>query len=345
MNIYLPSGYVDMRKLLSLDLPFIVMVGARATGKTYGGLQYAIEDKIKFIYMRRTQTQVDVIMQPDFSPFKRLNEDFGWDIRPKKISKYTSGFYHSIEEEGAAVVQGAPLGYLCALSTMANMRGFDASDCDFYFYDEFMPEKHERPIKDEAAAFFNAHETINRNRELQGKKPIKTLIASNSNDLANPIFLELGLVRKASQMKQTGQTVYINKERGLCLVVMDENSPISQRKKDTALYRLTGTTSKFARMSLGNEFANDEIGRISSRPLAEYRPIVSYGELTIYQHKSKRTYYVSMHKTGSPPTYGTGDSERLRFRRQYLWIWEEYLDNNIEFEEYLCEIILTKIYS
>jgi hypothetical protein len=295
--------------------------------------------------MRRTQTQVDVIMNPDYSPFKKLNEDFGWCIHPKKISKYTAGFYNAEIINGAAAIGGSPLGYLCALSTIANMRGFDASDCDLFFYDEFMPEKHERPIKDEASAFFNAHETINRNRELQGKKPIKTLIASNSNDLANPLFLELGLVRKVAQMVRDKQTLYINKDRGLCLIVMDENSPISQQKKNTALYRLTGKTSKFARMSLGNEFSNDVIGRIASKPLVEYRPIVSFGEITIYEHKTNRTYYVSTHKTGSPPSFGTGDADRARFRRQYLWIWEEYMENNIEFEEYLCEIILTKIYS
>ena len=33
---------------------------------------------------------------------------------------------------------------------------------------EFIPEAHERLIKNEAAALFNFYETINRNRELDG---------------------------------------------------------------------------------------------------------------------------------------------------------------------------------
>ena len=98
-------------------------------------------------------------------------------------------------------------------------------------------------------------------------------------------------------------------------------------------------------MSLNNDFSGEEIGRINSRPLAEYKPIVTVGEITVYEHKSKRTYYISTHKTGNPPYYGTGDAERARFRRLYTWIWDEYLENNIEFEEYLCEILLTKVFN
>ena len=45
-----------------------------------------------------------------------------------------------------------------ALSTVSNLRGFDMSDCTLLIYDEFIPEPHERPLKNEAAALFNAYE-------------------------------------------------------------------------------------------------------------------------------------------------------------------------------------------
>jgi hypothetical protein len=40
-----------------------------------------------------------------------------------------------------------PIGYTCALSTLSNMRGFDASDIQLLICDEFIPEKHERLLK------------------------------------------------------------------------------------------------------------------------------------------------------------------------------------------------------
>jgi hypothetical protein len=343
MNIYQESGYIDIRKILSTNVPFIFIVGGRATGKTYTSLKTVIEDSIKFIYMRRTQSQADMINKPQFSPYKVLNTDFKWNIGVESISKYNAGFYHQEEQDGKLICVGSPLGYTCALSTVSNMRGFDASDVDLLLYDEFIPEKHERPIKNEGAAFLNAYETINRNRELTGRKPLQVLCLANANDLANPIFMELHLVRKAEQMRRKGQEIYIDRDRGIALFILDK-SPISQKKKTTALYRLT-MGSNFEKMSLDNDFSGEEIGRISSRPLAEYRPIVSIGEICIYEHKSKHEYYVSTHITGSPPAFGTGDTERARFRRIYQWVWAEYMENNIEFEEYLCEILLTKVFN
>lgn len=343
MKIYQDTGYIDIAKILSLGLPFNFIVGGRATGKTYTSLQTAIEDEKKFIYMRRTQSQCDLINKPDFSPFKSLNRDHGWRIGTESLSKYNAGFYHQVEQEDRTVSAGSPIGYTCALSTISNMRGFDASDVTLLVYDEFIPEKHERPIKNEGSAFLNAYETINRNRELTGKSPLQVLCLANANDLANPIFMELHLVRKAEQMRRKKQEVYIDKEKGVGMFILDR-SPISQQKKTTALYRLTNG-SNFERMSLNNDFSGEDVGRISSRPLQEYKPVVSIGEITVYSHKSNRSYYVSTHKTGSPPTFGSGDAERARFRRMYGWLWDEYMENNIEFEEYLCEILLTKLFA
>jgi hypothetical protein len=343
MKIYQESGYIDIRKILSLNLPFNFIVGDRGTGKTYTSLETAVEDKSKFIFMRRTQSQADLINKPEFSPFKSLNRDFNWHIGSESLSKYNAGFYHQEEQDDKWTSIGSPIGYTSALSTISNMRGFDASDVTLLIYDEFIPEKHERPIKNEGSAFLNAYETINRNRELNGFKPLQSLCLANANDLANPIFMELHLVRKAEQMRRKKQEVFIDKEIGVGMFILDK-SPISQQKATTALYRVT-KDSNFKKMSINNDFSGEEVGRINSRPLAEYRPVVAVGELCIYEHKSNRTYYITTHKLGSPPYYGTGDAEKARFRRMYQWIWDEYMENNIEFEEYLCEILLTKIFS
>lgn len=345
MQIYDDNGYVDIRKILSYNLPFTIVVGGRATGKTYTTLKTVVEDHITFMYMRRLQSQCDLINKPEFSPFKTLNNDMHWRISTTSISKYNAGFYNFVlnDEGDKYVPDGLPLGYTCALSTISNMRGFDASDVKLLIYDEFIHEKHERDLKNEGDAFLNAYETMNRNRELKGQKPLQCILLANSTNMANPIFMSLGLVRVAQRMKKIGNTVYINNKRGIGIFMLDD-SPISKQKAETVLYKLT-EDSEFSRMSLGNEFATEEIGRVKSQELRAYKPFVAVGELCIYKHKSSNLYYCSTHKSGNPEAYGTGSTELARFRKKYYWLWQrEYMENNIIFEEYVCQILFEEYF-
>ena len=344
MNLYLDNGYLNVRAILAQGMPFNICWGGRAVGKTYGALQTAVEDGVTFGLMRRTQAQLDLISKKEFSPFKTLNSDRGWNVGIESLSKYNGGIYHMTEKDGKSVPNGAPIGYTFALSTVANIRGFDGSDIELLIYDEFIPEPHARPIKAEADAFLNAYETINRNRELQGRKPLQVLCLANANALDNPLFVGLGLVTIADKMIRKKQEYSILRNRGVMLVNVC-NSTISEAKKDTALYRLTGDT-EFSRMSLTNNFVGeDERGNIGAKPLLEYKPLVAIGEICVYKHKHLDLYYTSSHKSGSPPKFGVGETERARFRRSYGWLWAVYLDNKMDFEERICEILLTKYFS
>lgn len=340
MKLYDDNGYISIANIIAKGYPFNFITGGRGTGKTYSALKYAVENNIKFILLRRTQQQCDIINTPEFNIFRPLNAGEGWNIGSKKISKQNAAFYCMEEMDGKEVAAGEPLGYTAALSTLSNMRGFDASDVGLLIYDEFCPERHERLIKNEADAFFNAIETINRNRELTGHPPITCLCLANSNDLANPIYVSLGILATIDKMRSKGREVYENRERGL-LVISLKNSPISERKSKTALYRLT-VGSDFAGMAINNDYVADVPSTIRHVPLAECRPIVTADKITIYRHKSNRQLYVSTHKTGVCPVYGADDTSVKRFRQAWGWIWGEYLKNNIIFEDYAAEIMLTK---
>lgn len=345
MQIFHESGYVNIPAIRKAGYPFNIIWGGRAVGKTYGTLKDVVESGVKFMLMRRTQVQMEIISKDDLSPFQPLNRDLGYNIHIKPITKYNYGVYNVQTVDGAET-WGSPIGYTCALSTIANMRGFDASDVDVLIYDEFIPEAHARPIKSEGAAFLNAYETINRNRELQGRPPLQVFLLANANALDNPIFVELGIVTKADTMVQKNQALSILKDRGLVLVNVC-NSKISEQKRNTALYKLTGDKSEFAQMSLSNQFVGEkERSNIGSKPIIEYTPIVSIGEICIYAHKGgTRHYYVTTFVSGSPPEYGTGDTERARFSRLYNWLWIAYLERRVYFEQRICEILLTKYFS
>ena len=329
MGIYLESGYLDVEKILSYKMPFNFITGGRATGKTFGALLTAYQQQTRFILMRRTQTQCDLINKPEFNPYKAINAYIGSNVSVKSISKYNAKIMEETEDTENI------LGYTCALSTISNMRGFDASDVRLLIYDEFIPEKHERPLKNEGSAFLNAYETINRNRELQGYEPLQVLCLANAFNIANPIFLELGLVGRCEKMKNAGQELYIDRERGI-LIVMLYKSKISKAKADTALYRLS--TGSYSDMALSNDFVYNSTDNIKSLPLTEYRLICTIGEISVYRHKSKRNYYVSEHRTGTAPLYKSDEVNLMRYRKNHgLLLYSAYMRNNITFENMLTK--------
>lgn len=331
MSIYLSSGYVDIAKILNYKLPFNFIIGGRGTGKTYGALLHAYQTDTRFMLMRRTQAQCDLINKPEFNPYKAVCDDISADISVKSISKYNALIYEDLGED----VEPKTLGYTCALSTIANMRGFDASDVKLLIYDEFIPERHERVLKNEGSAFLNAYETINRNREIKGHEPLQVLGMANAFNIANAIFLELGLVGIAEKMQQKDQELYIDKNRGI-LIAMLNNSMISRKKSNTVLYRLS--SGSYADMALSNDFAyNDDTG-IKSLPLSEHKLICTVGEISIYKHKSKRQFYISEHRTGSAPEYKSDEVGLLKYRKNYGFQFAgAYMRGNIIFESMLTK--------
>ena len=337
MKIYDTNGYVNVRGILDEGYPFNFLVGGRGTGKTYTTLKVAREDKRMFMLMRRTQSQADLISKPEFSVFKPLNTDLGWNVQVKPISKYNSMFY---ELGMDAEKTPHPIGYTCALSTISNMRGFDASDIQLFIYDEFIPEKHERLLKNEADAVFNAYETMNRNRELKGIAPIQMICLANANDITNPIFESLNLIRIADKMQKGNNDRWTDDTRGIQLIML-HRSPISRKKAQTVLYNLTDGTD-FSNMALDNDF-NIDRQHIRPRPLAEYIPICSIGELCIYRHKSENKIYASTHKAGVfNRKFSMSESDKLHYQRIYRSHWDMYISNKMDFEDVLSEKLFIK---
>lgn len=340
MDVYLENGFLNFEYIYQSLIPFWFLVGGRAIGKTYGALYTGLELGRKVIYMRRTQSQTDLINRPEFSPYKAIMANNpGLDIRTESITKYNAAIYRVNEDED----QRDLVGYTAALSTFSNIRGFDASDCDTLIYDEFCPESHERLIKNEAAAFLNCVETISRNRELSGKPPLKVICMANSNQLGNPLFVELRLVKVCEKLRNQGEDLYLNQNRGVA-VLMPHDSPISRAKAGTSLYKLAGERSEFGQMAIGNEFVSEGFSESRSLDIKSLIPMVSVGKITIYKRKNetKPRYYASEHRSGNIPIFQENDIDMVRFHNNYGWIRDAYIANNILFENHFTEIYLKK---
>lgn len=338
MRIFKEDGYIDFDSVTS-QATFVFMILARGTGKTFGALKWAIDSGSNFIYMRRTQTQLDMIKNPMLNPFKALErvlgEDYSFSIKP--VSKGITGIYQNIGTEQRR------RGFIMALSTISNVRGFDASDCDIMIYDEFIGEKHEKPVRMEGMAFLNAIETCSRNRELEGKKPMKVLCLANSNDLANPLFVELGLVKYAERIIRKKTDFAIIPDRDICLVISGK-SPISEQKAKTSLYRMAGD-SAFTQMAIENEFSQEFTEQVRSMSLKGFKPLVAVGEIVIYSHKSEMLYYVTDHMSGHPEKYGSAEVDLKRFAEHYYWLKISYFNRHVFFESYILQVLFEKYLS
>ena len=331
MNYYLESGYVNFEEIMDQPYPFTFLIGGRGTGKTYGALAWILDHLTPvtpFLWIRRRQAQVDILKVASNNIFNKINQDRGLEIT-QKAEKSALHYYRD----------GSIIGSAAALSTFANMRGFDLSSTTHIFYDEFQPETEEAAIKGEASKLWNLYESINRNRELEGRPAVKLVAMANSNDLGNPYFMDLQILPQLERMLMDGRTVYKDKSRGI-MVIHLKDSPISQKKQQTALYKLTAGSS-FAEMSLDNEYSMNDFQDIVDRDLVEYKPLVEVGGVCLYKHKSKRLYYATMQRTGSPEHFGTSERDLAAYQRKWWYLWNEYLDGRMEFKNYLAKRLLT----
>lgn len=334
--MYTDLGYIDFNYIMKDRNVFKFLIGGRGSGKTFGAIQWALQNKKTVLFMRRTQTQIDLIRNDNFSPFAAVDKN----IVVHSINKNLAGLYHADDADA----EGVPIGYMCALSTIANIRGFDASMVDLIIYDEFIGEAHERAIKNEGQAFLNAYETINRNRELQGRDPVQVLALANSNMLANPIFVELNLVSAVEKMIRNGNYIYRNPQRNVS-VYMIMHSPVLDQKQNTALYRLAGDTD-FSRMALKNQFTTEEMDHIVSQDLRQYKLYCTVGEIAVYRHKSLKIYYVTDHVSGTTENvYTAGQMDLKRFRRDQYFLWLAYLGGKILFESYIFKVLFERYFN
>ena len=331
-KIYTSSGWVNWDYILDQEAAFISVVGARGVGKTYGIFRKLVTEGKKFIYLRRLKSQLDQCSKLEGNPFKRINLDLNLDIIP-----FTSGgivsFRHT-DRTGEIAAAGV------ALSVVANIRGIDFSDYDYIVFDEFIASVGERPIKDEFQSFLNFYETVNRNRELEGKSPVKCVMLGNANTLLNPYFSAWHFMKTALKMISGKQMVWRSPDKTR-MVIMLLQSPISEKKRDTALYQNAG--EDFITMALDNAFRTDETN-IRSEPLTEYYHIVSVGEIGIYRHKSERRYYVSATQSDKPYYDSFGIGLKM-FQQDFYMLRVHYMTRkNIWFESFELEVIFRELF-
>lgn len=335
MKLYTKEGWINTEHIEEVadknNISFIIIIGKRQVGKTYGVLKLMLDKKYNFIFMRRVKTELEMLEKNVNSPFEKIH-GYKDKILFQKESEYTASIERLDTNENGEEIK-TRIGTGVALSTVGQIRGFNGDQYSVVVFDEAIPEEHLYKVRNEEDAFNNAYTTIAGNRELEERKPLRVWILANSNSLDSGILRALNIVREVEKMSIRGTEFMMLKDRGI-MIILPESKKIIDKRKTTALYRAIGGTSKFAKMAYENEFAYNDYTDVSARPLQEYKPLLTIGKITIHLHKNDKTLYIT-DKSKAKARYNLTDSESHinRFNREFSDIRTAYLNNRVIFQD------------
>lgn len=262
--------------------PFTFIVGGRGIGKTYSAIDMCVtEHPGNFLYLRNTREQLQESCGAFGNPFKKWATDHKLDI-VMEVEKRHAVVNSYLHDNGQQIKQ--LIGFGANLSTFENLRGVDLSNVEIVLFDEFIENR--TLTFDQFQSLLHMYETINRNRELEGKPPLIVLLLSNAQRLGNPILRGFNLIPQIEEMQKTGQRSWANETIRIELPF----SEVSDAKRETALYKATAG-SEFSGEALDNNFVNDSFTGVKKVNINEYVPYVCIDNIFIYKHKSESLYY------------------------------------------------------
>lgn len=289
--LYTNEGFLNLswidKEAKRINAAFIVILGTRQIGKTYGTLKLMLDERRNFILMRRTQTETDFISNGTLNPFLALGRN---DIKVKKENQYIGKI---LEENDNGL---NPIGVTLSLTCVSKIRGFSGAAFTDLVYDEFIPESHINKIRNEGDAFLNAVVTISGNREIEGKPPLRCWLLANSNNIGSPILKALNITDKVESMDRGGQELSILPDRGI-IIVLASAKELSNKRKKTSLMKAINKESEFTKMAFDNEFSYNDAEHVMRRDLKQYVLIASVtGVLSIWKSKNGDGLYVSSYR-------------------------------------------------
>lgn len=289
--LYTNEGFLNLswidKEAKRINAAFIVILGTRQIGKTYGTLKLMLDEKRNFILMRRTQTETDFISNGTLNPFLALGRN---DIKVKKENQYIGKI---LEENDNGL---NPIGVTLSLTCVSKIRGFSGAAFTDLVYDEFIPESHINKIRNEGDAFLNAVVTISGNREIEGKPPLRCWLLANSNNIGSQILKALNITDKVESMDRGGQELSILPDRGI-IIVLASAKELSNKRKKTSLMKAINKESEFTKMAFDNEFSYNDAEHVMRKDLKQYVLIASVtGVLSIWKSKNGDGLYVSSYR-------------------------------------------------
>lgn len=305
---------------------FYFFIGGRGIGKTYSTIEYLTTLDF-FIYMRYSNDELDKSIgteNPEDNEFYKVDNAY----TTKKIKDGFYGIYYNDVLKGYGV----------SLQTFYKIRGVNYERAQCLYFDEFIPEINaRRTIKDPATAFFNSIESINRNKEFFGKEPIMVICTANSNNIYNEIFVALEIIQDIELTLSGKDKIFTDTEKGLQVALIESKKEFIEKKKETALYRLTKGTS-FYKMALENEFAYNDFDYIKrNMSITGFTQLLQIDNIMVWKKKNDDFYVCKFtpNKKGKTILHADNDIQIKYINKYYRdRFFTAILNNRMIFDSY-----------
>ena len=264
------DGYYHFAKDLEeyKEAGCFVVWSRRGPGKTYSFLRYCIDNGIFFIYMKRTNDDVELLctgadnpdLKVDADPFVPLNRDFGWNIKPKLIQKGIGAFYDT-NEEGHPI--GAPLGEIVSMAKIKSVKGMDMSKASFICFDEFIPQSTEVVRKKEGEAFADFVMTVIRDKVKRGQR-LQLVLFANAEEISTPLTNAFELVDDMAELAWSKKSHYYNKDRRIMLHHITQSEiPLTKEELNSDMFVMMKGTA-WAQKAFFGDFANNDFSNVKT---------------------------------------------------------------------------------
>lgn len=313
----------------------------RGAGKTYSMLRRAKEHGETFLYMKRTNKDIDFLCSvtkkkipngKDPSPFAPLNRDFGWNIKPIKLDEGYAAFYECEIESGEPI--GDPVAYACSLNKVKDLKGFEFSFCDYMVFDEFIPQPGEVVKHAEGEMLLSLYMTISRDRQARGKDPLKLILFANAEQIVTPITQILEVIDDMAYLDIRDESHLFLPERDILLhhITQKECPQIEEEKK--GIWKGMQGTAWFDKAFLGKFSGADFSSIEQNRRLTGYHCYMSVCYMRkwyfVYQHTKNNDIYITRKAAKAPLQYDLDkDIDRRNFFYYQIPKLNQYLDAHL----------------
>lgn len=329
-ELYTPEGWLNFKYIDSFNAWLNVIIGSRQVGKTYGTLKLMLQENRYHVLLRRTTAEVETISaSPDLNPYAIFEPDF--HIALFKNSKKLCRISDYIINDKNEIQEGKQRGIITSLSEIAHVRGFNGSAFTDLVFDEFIPEKGVISRTTEGDAFLNAYTTINGNRELQGKPPLRAWLLANSNNVMNYVLEALNLTDIVLDMRRRKKEVFLTDDN--TLIIQPSSVQVLQQRKQTALMQRISEKSSFYGMAINNDFSYDQSDYVKTISIKHLKPVFRFGSL--YCWERAEGFYICRAPGKVPDKYQYEDSNtgRERFVKDFAFLLSFYFAGAILFSD------------
>lgn len=340
------DGYYHIRKDIEdyPDASLYVVWSRRGPGKTYGFFRMVTDDESFFIYMKRTNDDVELLctgadnpdMKVDADPYVPLNRDYGWHIKPKLIQKGLGAFYDT-NEEGECI--GAPLGMIVSFAKIKSIKGMDFSKASFICMDEFIPQRTEIVRHNEGEALLDFIMTVLRDKVRRGQD-LKVIMFANAEEISTPITNALEIVDDMAQLSWSGKTHYYNRDRRILLHhITQQEIPLTGDELHSGIFMMMKGTA-WAQKAFFGDFANNDFSNVKQMSIKNMQCIhkVRYKthDMYIYRRPSDNMHYMTSSK--GPFVYewdlNKENDQKLFWIEHGQELRVECIEGNMKFEKY-----------